>query len=126
MRRVLTGFVVLALAGLAFTGAGCSNANKKSADAQAKNGDGKKGLKVIAKHGGWWCQEHGVPEEMCSLCSDEAADKCKKEGDWCKEHDRAKSQCFKCDPTLYANFEQMYVAKYGSAPPRPPEEEFKK
>ncbi|MBI2806347.1 MAG: hypothetical protein HYX68_15315 [Planctomycetes bacterium] len=77
-------------------------------------------------HDGWWCQEHGVPEHICSLCNDEVAAKLKKEGDWCRIHDRAKSQCFKCDPKLYEKFEAMYQAKYGKKPPRPPEEEFKK
>jgi hypothetical protein len=75
---------------------------------------------------GWWCEEHGIPEEICSLCSTKAAAKFKKEGDWCKEHDRALSQCFKCDPSKYARFEAMYVAKHGNKPPRPPEEEFQK
>ncbi len=79
-----------------------------------------------AKHDGWWCQEHGVPEHICSLCSDEVASKSKKEGDWCKLHDRAQSQCFKCDPSKYAKFEAMHVAKFGKAPERPPESEFKK
>ena len=24
-------------------------------------------------HSGWWCAEHGIPEEKCSLCSSMAA-----------------------------------------------------
>jgi hypothetical protein len=43
---------------------------------------------------GWWCSEHGIPEEECSLCSSDAAKKFKDKGDWCQDHDRAKSQCF--------------------------------
>lgn len=80
-------------------------------------------------HGGWWCQEHGVPEEMCSLCiTDEAVLKklFKDKGDWCKIHDRAQSQCFKCDPAKYKTFEDMYVAKFDKKPQRPPEDEFTK
>ena len=77
-------------------------------------------------HGDWWCAEHGVPEEMCSLCSDVAAAKFKKAGDWCRIHDRAKSQCFKCEPSLYKKYEAMFEAKYGKKPPRPPESEFTK
>lgn len=133
MRRVSTSLALLAFASVVFLGIGCTNAEKKSADPQAKakadgkeKGDGKKDLKAGTKHDGWWCKEHGVPEDVCSLCSDEAATKFKKDGDWCKLHDRAKSQCFKCDPSLYAKFEAMHVAKYGKAPERPPEEEFKK
>jgi hypothetical protein len=82
--------------------------------------------KTAPKHDNWWCEEHGVPEHLCSLCSESMAKKCKADGDWCKEHDRADSQCFKCDPAKYAKFEAMYEAKYGKKPARPPEEEFKK
>lgn len=86
-----------------------------------------KGAKAQAHaHDDWWCAEHGVPEELCSLCSQQIAERCKKAGDWCKLHDRAKSQCFKCEPKLYAKFEAMYVAKYGKKPPMPPKEEFQK
>src|SRR5262249_4520274 len=84
--------------------------------------DGKEG------HSGWWCEEHGVPEALCSLCMTEEAarKKVKDPGDWCKIHARAQSQCFKCEPKLYAKYEAMYEAKFGKKPPRPPEEEFKK
>ena len=98
------------------------------ADKIKKANDAKIALaaKAAPKHDAWWCEEHGVPEHLCSLCSDSVAKKCKADGDWCKEHDRADSQCFKCDPSKYAKFEAMYEAKYGKKPPRPPEEEFKK
>jgi hypothetical protein len=131
MRGMISGMATLAFAGLLLSGLGCTPGEKKTSDTQAKGngepkGGGKKDFKASTKHDGWWCKEHGVPEEVCSLCSDEAATKFKKEGDWCNLHDRARSQCFKCDPSLYAKYEAMYTAKYGSAPPRPPEEEFKK
>ena len=74
----------------------------------------------------WWCQEHGVPEQLCSLCSDEVAAKLKKQGDWCEIHDRAKSQCFKCDPSKYKQFEDMYVARYNRKPEPPEKAEFEK
>jgi hypothetical protein len=79
-------------------------------------------------HGAWWCTEHGVPEEMCSLCLDDDVVKkmFKDKGDWCELHERAKSQCFKCEPKLYEKYEAMYVAKYGKKPPRPPAKEFQK
>lgn len=67
----------------------------------------------------WWCTEHGVPEEECSLCSTEAADKFKGKGDWCKTHDRAESQCFICHPELEAKFAARYEAKFGKKPPKP-------
>jgi hypothetical protein len=130
----LSGFTVLTLvAVLGLSTVGCTNKEqadpkKKAGDAQAKAKpeDGKKEIKKD-DHSGWWCQEHGVPEEICSLCNADHAAKLKKEGDWCKLHDRAQSQCFKCDPSKYEKFEQMYMAKNnGKKPPRPPEEEFKK
>lgn len=72
-------------------------------------------------HGGWWCTEHGIPEEDCSMCSTKAADDFKAKGDWCEEHNRAESQCFQCDPTRAEKFAQLYEAKFGHAPPEPTE-----
>jgi hypothetical protein len=130
--RLLSGLMISAVMVMAFSSVGCNEAAKTDDKKQAKGtgdkkGDGKKEItKGDTKHDGWWCQEHGVPEHICSLCSDEYATKAKKEGDWCKIHDRAQSQCFKCDPDKYKKFEDMHVAKYGKAPERPPESEFKK
>lgn len=70
-------------------------------------------------HSGWWCVEHGIPEEECSMCSSTAAAKFKEKGDWCEEHNRAESQCFKCDPTRAEKFAKLYEAKFGNAPPEP-------
>ncbi|REJ65005.1 MAG: RND transporter [Planctomycetota bacterium] len=72
-------------------------------------------------HGGWWCVEHGIPEEECSLCSSKAAAGFKARGDWCEEHNRAESQCFKCDPSRAEKFAKLYKAKFGQAPPEPEE-----
>ena len=71
------------------------------------------------KHSGWWCEEHGVPESECSMCSSKVAKECKAKGDWCDKHDRAKSQCFICDPSLMEKFAAKYEAKYGKKPPVP-------
>ena len=121
--RLFCGLMISAITALAFSSVGCN----PPAKSDNKKGDSKKEFaKGDSKHDGWWCQEHGVPEHMCSLCSDEVAATLKKEGDWCKEHDRAASQCFKCNPARYKKFEDMYVAKYGNAPERPPESEFTK
>jgi hypothetical protein len=130
--RLIGGLTISAVMVLVFSSVGCNQPtksdDKKQAKADDKKGDGKKEItKGDTKHDAWWCQEHGVPEEICSLCSAEHAAKLKKEGDWCKLHDRAQSQCFKCDPSKYEKFEQMYMAKNnGKKPERPPEEEFKK
>ncbi len=72
-------------------------------------------------HSGWWCAEHGVPEEECSMCSAKAAKDFKDKGDWCEEHNRAESQCFKCDPTRAEKFAKLYEAKFGHEPPKPTE-----
>src|SRR5262245_2383866 len=103
--------------GIALVVAGCGKG-----DDQAKNKPSpKKG------HDGWWCEEHGVPEEDCSLClpDDVVKKRFIDKGDWCKIHERAQSQCFKCNPKLYEKFEAQYVAKFGEKPPRPPASEFR-
>lgn len=74
-------------------------------------------------HSGWWCNEHGIPEEVCSMCSAKVAADFQKNGDWCAEHDRAKSQCFKCDPALKEKFADQHRAKYGKEPPATEDEE---
>ncbi len=104
MKRLNSPFVAFAVASALLTAislAGCgqptSNPSPTSvADSQPgavdAAGDGH-------DHSGWWCSEHGVPEEECSMCSSKAADDFKAKGDWCEEHNRAESQCFKCDPS---------------------------
>ena len=71
----------------------------------------------VDKHGEWWCAEHGIPEEECTMCSAEAAKEYKAKGDWCEKHDRAESQCFICNPELKDKFAAKYQAKYGKEPP---------
>ena len=71
-------------------------------------------------HSGWWCNEHGVPEAECSMCSGKVFKECQAKGDVCDKHpDRAKSQCFLCDPSLKAKFAAKYKAKEGKEPPEP-------
>jgi cobalt-zinc-cadmium efflux system membrane fusion protein len=68
---------------------------------------------------GWWCDEHGVPEEVCGQCNPKLAAEFQKKGDWCQEHDRPDSQCFICHPEQEARFAAKYEAKYGKKPPQP-------
>lgn len=70
-------------------------------------------------HSAWWCNEHGVPEEVCGLCNSKLAAEFQKKGDWCKEHDRPDSQCFHCHPELEAKFAAQYEAKFGKKAPKP-------
>lgn len=68
-------------------------------------------------HDGWWCNEHGVPEEVCAQCSTKLAAEFKAQGDWCDEHDVPESQCFVCHPEEEQKFAAQYEAKYGKQPP---------
>lgn len=72
-------------------------------------------------HEGWWCNEHGVPEEVCTRCSPKLVADFKAKGDWCEQHDRPESQCFICHPEKEAEFVALYEAKYGTKPPSPTE-----
>lgn len=94
---------------------GCARTENKAFQAKGKTTSAESGT----KHDGWWCDEHGIPEEECSMCSPKVAKECKAKGDWCKEHDRAKSQCFICDPSLREKYAEKYRAKYGKEPPPP-------
>ena len=68
-----------------FAGAGCNRTNKAKAKIEKGNGT------AVTAQAGWWCQEHGIPEEICGLCNKAYRDKKKAEGDWCEEHRRLKS-----------------------------------
>jgi cobalt-zinc-cadmium efflux system membrane fusion protein len=98
---------------------GCSQPAPPAADTsststvQATNG-GEAGH----DHSGWWCTEHGVPEEVCGQCNAKLAADFQQKGDWCKQHDRPDSQCFVCHPELAATFAARYEAKYGQQPPK--------
>ena len=72
-------------------------------------------------HSGWWCSEHGVPEEECPLCDTTLVSSFKEKGDWCEEHSRPESQCFTCNPENFAKFASRYEAKFGEQPPTPTE-----
>lgn len=76
---------------------------------------------VDLSHGGWWCVEHGVPEEECALCDKSLVSKFKEDNDWCDEHDRPESQCFICGPKRFEKFAAVYEAKTGQKPPQPTE-----
>ena len=70
-------------------------------------------------HSGWWCDEHGVPEGICTRCDSSLVADFKAKDDWCKEHELPDSQCFVCHPELEAKFAAQYEAKYGKQPPKP-------
>jgi cobalt-zinc-cadmium efflux system membrane fusion protein len=94
---------------------GCS----KSGDTQVGGIPATETSNEDHSHEGWWCSEHGVPEEICALCSTKIAADFKAKGDWCEEHDRPDSQCFLCHPEKEGEFAALYVAKFGEQPPKP-------
>ena len=106
------------LAAIAVFGSGCGQPSGETAAPQASQPDNDDDGH---DHGGWWCVEHGVPEEECSMCSTKVADDFKAKGDWCEEHSRAESQCFICDPSRAVKFAALYEAKFGEKPPKPTE-----
>lgn len=76
--------------------------------------------KRAPKHAGYWCREHGIPEEECLMCN-YSEEELKKKGDWCEIHEYAKSQCFGCNPKLKERYAAQYRAKFGKEPPEPDE-----
>lgn len=111
MRRLLP-FAVL-LGGVLLIGC----ADKDTPKAQSK-GTATESKSAKTDHG-WWCSEHGIPEDDCLMCKMSEAE-LKKKGDWC-EHDYAKSQCFVCNPKLREQYAKIYRDKYGKEPPEPDE-----
>jgi hypothetical protein len=118
-------FAKLFLLGVfSFSAAMMSGCNRATAEPENKVADDHDGHshgpgKKAHSHDAWWCDEHGVPEDVCGLCDPKVAATMQKKGDWCKEHDRPDSQCFVCHPELEARFAAKYVAKYGKQPPKP-------
>ena len=109
----IAGVGVVLIAGFGFVG--CN----KSSETPARNAmPAAQASSETEGHDGWWCGEHGVPEEVCALCSTKLAADFKAKGDWCKEHDRPESQCFVCHPEREAEFSTQYEAKYGKTPPK--------
>ena len=104
-----------------FLALGClDNAPKKSeAEPTGKptgTASGTASGTMQVKDDGWWCPEHGIPEEECLLCLKGEAE-LKKANDWCPEHEQAKSQCFGCDPKKQEFYALKYKAKFGTEPP---------
>lgn len=126
MARVLSrgGRALGLFAALALLAAGCGRTGDQTRATEAKDKPvAQKGGDTEGHvHGEWWCGEHGLPEEVCDLCSKKYREQEKAKGNWC-EHDRVKSSCFQCNPGLKAKYAAEYKAKYGEEPPPVEEEE---
>jgi hypothetical protein len=108
---------------------GCGQADNKTGKAKDDKGTPTKGAVQVAEaktgdskeektaHSGWWCDEHGIPEAECSMCSAKVAKQFKAKNDWCDKHDRALSQCFICNPKQREFYAAKYRAKYDKEPP---------
>jgi hypothetical protein len=106
------------LAAAVLTINGCGQADSQGGPAKGKSAQLAQAKRQRKEdHSGWWCDEHGLPEEICGQCNAKVAADLKKKGDWCKEHDRPDSQCFICHPELKERFAAQYQAKYGKEPP---------
>ncbi|MCA9110879.1 MAG: hypothetical protein KDA52_13080 [Planctomycetaceae bacterium] len=114
------GLTLLPMLTLAFA-AGCGQTASNPAQTKQNVTDTESSEVAEHTHDGWWCSEHGIPEEQCGMCNAKLAAEFQKKGDWCKEHDRPESQCFICHPELEAQFAALYEAKYGKQPPKPTE-----
>jgi cobalt-zinc-cadmium efflux system membrane fusion protein len=102
------------LVAIALTFAACSKSSKGGAAANSAT------VKEAASHSheGWWCDEHGVPEDVCALCNPDLVADFKAKKDWCEKHNRPDSQCFICHPEKEAEFAALYEAKFGKKPPK--------
>jgi len=109
---------ILAWSAIVAVGASITACSKSSEKVAAMPTDGKVAV-AAHNHEGWWCNEHGVPEEVCAQCNVKLVADFKAKGDWCNEHNRPESQCFVCHPEKEAEFAALYEAKYGEKPPKP-------
>jgi hypothetical protein len=112
----LKSLVAVVLTGLVI---GCARPGNEGPAAQAEHGHDHEHAGEPGhghSHDGWWCSEHGVPEELCGQCDSKLAAQFQKKGDWCEQHHRPDTQCFVCHPELEAQFAAKYEAKYGRPP----------
>jgi hypothetical protein len=69
-----------------------------SSGAEAAAGHAPEGVKPGSYED--WCDEHQVPESMCTRCNPTLVAAFKATGDWCDEHGLPESQCLACNPDL--------------------------
>jgi hypothetical protein len=121
MKRFRLGALLIGLTTVSIvTLAGCGEqADPDLTSAAPATGDGHVHGQDDPTHGGWWCYEHGVPEEQCAMCNVKLAADMRNKGDWCQEHNRPDSLCFKCHPENAEKFVALYEAKFGKQPPQP-------
>ena len=72
LRALHAGIPCALFTTLALIASGCS----QSSDKAGTTGPAKGGTVATGDHSHWWCPEHGVPEEECSMCSKDVAKEC--------------------------------------------------
>lgn len=95
MTRLPPLLVALCLSSFALGACKSSREEPRGAAASAHPG-------ATAKPGSYddWCEEHAVPESLCTRCNPRLTPAFKATGDWCEEHGLPESQCLKCNPGL--------------------------
>jgi len=117
MRTKLASPMLAIFVGLAAVA--MSGCNQQGDTTQATSTEGHENETADHDHSGWWCPEHGIPEEVCTRCNASLIAEFKEKGDWCETHNRPDSNCFHCHPELEEKFAARFVAKYGEQPPTP-------
>ena len=94
-----------------FTFLGCQSSDERTAGNESTNPatQGAKATHRSSAHpiakpkpGSYedWCDEHKVPESLCTQCNPALAAAFKATGDWCEQHALPESQCRACNPDL--------------------------
>jgi cobalt-zinc-cadmium efflux system membrane fusion protein len=105
------------MAWVLFLNAGCNQERAGTGPAvTSAEYDPERGEARHSLHG-YWCVEHGLPEEICARCNTTLAAEFQEKGDWCVAHNRPDSQCFIHHPELESKFIAQYEAKFGEKPP---------
>jgi hypothetical protein len=116
--RLTSRLAVLAALMIAIV-AGCNQKNVETEASQTSAEAGHDHDEASHDLHGYWCVEHGIPEDICAQCNSKVAAEFQQKGDWCEEHNRPDSQCFICHPELEEKFASQYEAKFGEKPPKP-------
>lgn len=124
LKEGVSGLSLLAVVLCLLIVTGCSQGNGDADSTAAKGEAGHEHGEEGHDHGeeghslhGYWCVEHGMPEEVCAQCNTKLASTFQEKGDWCEEHGRPDSQCFIHHPELEEKFIAQYEAKFGEKPP---------
>lgn len=118
LTSVTSSILNLSAAVLLLAAVGCGGTEDSSSESPETQ---TPGAADSGQHSGWWCVEHGIPEDECAMCNTKLAAEYQAKGDWCEDHNRPDSLCFVCSPEKAEKYAALYEAKYGQEPPTPTE-----